>query len=88
MKQFLPLGTVVLLKDAEKKLMIVGRSQAMDGTHYDYSACLFPEGYIGSDQMVVFNQEDIGKVFYMGMQNEEEFAFRGVLAASEEKRQS
>ncbi len=85
MKQYLPLGTVVLLKEAEKKLMIVGRCQVHEGVHYDYSACLFPEGYIGSDQMIVFNNDEIERVYYVGMQNEEEFVFRKALMDLEEK---
>ncbi len=85
MKKYLPLGSVVLLKGAEKKLIIIGRCQVCENKVYDYSGCLFPEGYLGKEQMYVFNNEDIELVYYMGMQNEEEFAFRKALAEADEK---
>ncbi len=43
---YLPIGSVVTLKDGGRPLMITGRSQrnAADNTLWDYSACLYPEG--------------------------------------------
>lgn len=78
MKDFLPIGSVVLLKGAEKKLMICGRVQTHveQGKVYDYSGCLYPEGFMGADQMYLFNNEDIDTLYYVGMQDEEEFKFR------------
>ncbi len=87
MKTFLPIGSVVLLKDAEKRVMICGRVQvdvAADKT-YDYSACLYPEGIIDSDQLFMFNNEDIGEVYFIGFQDQEEFAFRQFMSESLEK---
>lgn len=78
MKDFLPIGSVVLLKGAAKRLMICGRVQVQSEQNkvYDYSGCLYPEGYLGAKEMYLFNNEDIDKVYYMGMQDEEEFKFR------------
>ena len=76
MKKYLPLGSVVILKGTEKKLMIIGRYQMVKEDIFDYSACLFPEGYLGKDKLYVFNQENIQEVYYLGMQNQEEFVFR------------
>ncbi len=78
MKELLPLGTVVLLKNAEKKLMICGRIQTDVSTNisYDYSACVYPEGIINPRELFMFNNEDIDKVFYIGFQDQEEFEFR------------
>lgn len=85
MKKYLPIGTVVTLNNGTKKLMIIGRSQMCEGKKYDYSACLFPEGYINKDSMYVFNNEDVDNLYYVGMQNEEEFVFRKALIEAEEK---
>ena len=85
MKKYLPLGTIVTLKETAKKLMIIGRYQISNEKVYDYSACLFPEGYLGKDQMYVFNNSDIDMVYYIGMQNEEEFAFRKALIEAQEQ---
>ena len=84
MKKYLPLGTVVTLKETEKKIMIIGRYQVCNEKIYDYSGCLFPEGYLGKDKMYVFNNDDIDMVYYIGMQNEEEFAFRKALSEVQE----
>ena len=51
MEEVLPIGTVLILKKAKKRIMITGYLPKItneDGTteEYDYSACLFPEGII------------------------------------------
>ena len=47
-KDLLPIGSVVLLKGGDKKIMVCGRIQAKEGenTIYDYSACYYPEGIV------------------------------------------
>ncbi len=84
-KKYLPIGSVVTLKGQTKKVMIIGRSQMCEGVLYNYSACPFPEGYLGSDKLYVFNQDDIETAYYIGMQNEEEFIFRKALIEAEER---
>ena len=46
MKDLLPIGSVVLLKDATKKLVIIGVLQvnAEQNKMYDYLAVPYPEG--------------------------------------------
>ena len=83
MKQYLPLGSVVTLKEGEKKLMICGRIQReiLSREIYDYCACLYPEGMIDSKSVYLFDQEDIG------LQDQEEFAFREEMEKQLEKLQ-
>lgn len=77
MKNYLPIGSVVLLKGATKRVMIFGRIQvAEEDKVFDYSGCLFPEGYMGSDKIYLFNNEDIEMIYFLGMQDEEELKFR------------
>lgn len=85
MRKYLPIGSIVTLKDETKKLMIIGRSQVCEGVQYDYSACLFPEGYLNKDSLYIFNNDDIDILYYVGMQNEEEFKFQRALVEAEEK---
>ena len=77
-KNLLPIGSVVLLKGGEKRVMICGRIQAKSGenTIYDYSACYYPEGILNSDGMFFFNRDAIEKVYFMGYQDEEEDALQ------------
>ena len=58
----LPIGSVVLLNDSEKRVMIMGFCQAKpeDTTKvYDYCGCLYPEGYMDSEHIYLFNHEQI-----------------------------
>lgn len=74
----LPIGSVVLLKGEQKRVMICGRIQAKSGdeTIYDYSACLYPEGLLNSSEIIFFNQESIDTIFFIGFQDREEILFR------------
>ena len=75
----LPIGSVVLLKNATKRLMILGysRYQAGDQTKvYDYCGCTYPEGFISPDKTAVFDHEQIAQIYALGYQNDEQIAFR------------
>lgn len=81
--RFLPVGTVVLLKGAKKRLMITGFCSFDEGKRdkaYDYTGCLYPEGIISSKQMALFNHDQIEKIFHLGLQDEEEKVFKQRLA--------
>lgn len=77
--KYLPLGTVVLLKDAEKRIMITGFcsiDQGNDKKMYDYCGCLYPEGSISSKQVLLFDHNQIDKIYYMGYRDNEEIEFK------------
>lgn len=78
MKDFLPIGSVVLLQNSERKLMICGRIQMQqsDEKIFDYSGCLYPEGMLSPDRIYLFNNEDIVRIYSLGLQDEEEMACR------------
>ena len=79
-EKFLPLGTVVMLKGASKRLMITGfctmAAEEAEGVMYDYSGCMYPEGIISSDQTALFNHDQIEKVYHMGLVDQEEKDFK------------
>lgn len=76
-KHLLPIGSVVMLEGGEKRIMICGRIQTRSGddTIYDYSACYYPEGIVGSDSIFFFNHSAIEKIYFLGFQDAEEFAY-------------
>ncbi len=77
--RFLPLGTVVLLKGAKKRLMITGFcsfDEEKKDKMYDYTGCLYPEGIITSKQMALFDHSQIEKIFYLGLRDNEEIEFK------------
>ena len=77
-KDLLPVGSVVLLKGGEKRIMIIGRIQAKAGSDeiYDYSACYYPEGMISSDSTFFFNRDAIDTVYFRGFEDLEEQTYR------------
>lgn len=80
-KNLLPIGSVVLLKGGNKRVMICGRVQNRAGTNdiYDYSACFFPEGIVNPNNMFFFNRDAIETVFFIGLQDKEELDFRAAV---------
>lgn len=84
LEQVLPIGTVVMLKGGIKRLMIVGYqiSPTDDMSKvYDYAGCLYPEGFMGAEKMLMFDHSQIEHIFAMGLQNPEQMAFRKELEA-------
>ena len=78
MKNYLPIGSVVILKNGQKKLMIYGRRQSRvtePDKEYDYIACLYPEGNINENYMYLFDHESVDEVVFRGYSNAEEEAF-------------
>lgn len=75
----LPIGSVVLLRESTKKVMIVGvcqRSASDTSKIWDYSGVVFPEGFLASDKMLMFNNDQIDRIFAIGYQDEEQLAFK------------
>lgn len=66
--EFLPIGSVVLLKEATKKIMVIGYLATDRNTQkkYDYIACLYPEGLMSSKEFYMFNKDKIDKVIFEG----------------------
>ena len=83
METLLPLGSIVILNDGEKKLMIYGRYQLTTDSdkEFDYVACLWPEGNLNAEQTYLFNHSDIDTVIYSGYSDEEDSAFLEALAS-------
>lgn len=85
----LPIGSVVLLKDSTKRVMIIGVLQKQvteNGDRiWDYSGCFYPEGYMGPDKSFLFNDDQIERVFALGYQDEEHFAFEEKIRLVREK---
>ena len=80
-KELLPIGSVVLLKEGKKKLMIFGIKQ-MDSEvreEYDYIGVMYPEGNVGIEGQYLFNHENIAQIFFRGYEDEERDTFISAL---------
>ena len=71
---YLPLGSIVIVKGGVKKSMIIARGLAApigdEVKFFDYGGCLYPEGLIG-DSLIYFNHEDLEKVVFEGFSDED-----------------
>lgn len=77
-KDLLPIGSIVALHDAKKKLMICGiKQQGQDTPHreYDYLGVFYPEGSIGDEYKFLFNHTDIEKIIFRGFEDIERQTF-------------
>lgn len=78
-EKYLPIGTVVMLKGGSKRVMIAGfcaMAEEAGDKVYDYSGCIYPEGFISSTQTCLFDHEQIEKVYFKGLVDEEEVNFK------------
>lgn len=80
----LPIGSVVILKESEKKVMIVGVGQVGSGDNHiwDYAGVLFPEGYVDADTLFLFDNEQIAQVYFLGYQDIEQQNFKTMVEES------
>ncbi len=81
-EKYLPIGTVVLLKGGKKRAMITGFcsiAQENQEKIYDYSGCVYPEGYLSSNQVCLFDHDQIDKIFFLGFEDDEERVFKDKL---------
>jgi len=81
-KNLLPVGSVVLNKEADKKLVIIGILIENAGIRHDYIAVTYPEGFMDAQHMYVFNHEDIASVEFIGYMDAEFQIFRGAVTES------
>lgn len=87
----LPIGSVVLLKGAEKRLMIIGyqRMNATDPNKvFDYCGCIYPEGFMTPNEAAVFDHSQIDRIISMGLQNLPQIEFSENLKAAIRKREN
>lgn len=78
-EKFLPIGSVVLLDGGKKKVMVTGFCSISTDNKtrvYDYSGCIYPEGYLSSNQICLFDHEQIEEIYFIGYENEEEEEFK------------
>lgn len=87
--KYLPLGTVVMLKNGIHKVMIVGyctvSPEISETKMFDYMACLYPEGIFSLDKMMVFNHEDIDTTYQLGYSDSNQKDFNKKLIEMQKK---
>lgn len=85
-RDLLPIGSVILLKNGEQPIMIYGIKQSTGGglfkkeETYDYICVLYPQGHIGPDETFLVNHESIEKVLFRGYEDESREKFLDEIA--------
>lgn len=80
-KGVLPVGSIVLLKDGDRKLMISGICVTKEDDDsdqprvFDYCGVLYPDGFEDPDRLFLFNSENIDTVYHIGYMDENTEAF-------------
>jgi len=79
--ELLPIGSIVLLEGAAKKLMIfgVGQTQLEENKDFDYIGVVYPEGNMGEGSQFLFNHSDIEEIVFRGYEDEERDNFLEML---------
>ncbi len=72
---YLPLGSIVILKGSVQKIIINARGLVTLSTtpagYFDYGGSLYPQGIVG-DQILYFNHKDIAKIIFKGYTDEDD----------------
>ncbi len=80
--KYLPIGSVILTKGGNKKIMItgyMGENYEKEAPIFDYIACLYPQGIVSSKSNLLFNHDDIEKICFLGYSDDEQKEYVGIL---------
>ncbi len=73
--EYLPLGSVVVLKGGVQKVIICARGLVTAAVNppcfFDYGGSLYPQGIMG-EQILYFNHKDIWKIIFNGYSDEDD----------------
>lgn len=88
-EKYLPIGTIVKLKDVPTKGMIISylvfSEKDAGGKVFDYGACPYPVGMVEANKIGAFNHEDIEEVLHMGYIDDDEKDMVKLLVSKEEE---
>jgi len=68
-EKYLPIGSIVNIKEVNKKIMIIGfliKLPNKENKVFDYMGCLYPEGVMSLEQDLLFNHEQIVNIHHIG----------------------
>lgn len=90
--KFLPIGTIVKVKDSKELFMITSYCVFPTGTElksskeiapkrkmYEYGGCFYPQGILSSDIALAWNHGDITEVVHKGYVNDDYNEFNEIL---------
>jgi hypothetical protein len=72
-KKYLPVGSIIGLKDDSRRLLIIGRQLYSESNNIirDYAALEYPNGFVDAkDKFILFDNKDIVTVYHYGYVDE------------------
>lgn len=77
LKELLPVGSIVVTKSSQKKIVIMGilQMQPEQKQVYDYMGVFYPEGFVGLNACVLFQHKDIAEILFRGYEDKERELF-------------
>ena len=84
--EWLPAGTVVMLEDGERPIMVAGFmiEDAVSGKYWDYVGYPYPEGAREANTDYFFDRSMVKHVLQVGFLNDTGLAFQDYLASTKE----
>ena len=82
-KNILPIGTVIQLKEIDVRVMICGycsEQEAYPNYVWDYAGFLFPIGYTDRKKLISFDADQIQQIITYGYQDTEQMQYMEELA--------
>lgn len=86
-KNYLPVGSIVGLRDDSRRLLVIGRQlySATNNVIRDYAAVNYPNGYTDpKEKLILFNKSDIAIVYHHGYVDEKEVELDRLLTEAEQ----
>lgn len=77
--KYLPIGTVCILKGGTKRIMITGYctiSNEKPDNIFDYNGCPYPEGVVNLEKILLFNHDQIDKVYNLGYFDDDMYLYQ------------
>lgn len=66
MYEFLPIGTIIKIKNKDEKYMIVGKYVFSEDGFFDYNCIPYPYGYMRLMEPIKINNQEIEIVYQLG----------------------
>lgn len=84
---WLPVGSLVLLKDGDRPVMVTGQMQeeAGTGSYWDYLGYPYPEGRADASKDYFFNRDMVDGVVFVGYQDEAGLEYLDFLSEHDEE---
>ncbi len=70
-REYLSIGSVVKLKNIDKRVVISGIRQTYNDKEYDYQAVPYPQGHLEDKEFILFFHDDIEVVYMLGYTDKE-----------------